>query len=144
MESILYYSNTLGIDPIMLGLFSFPILSLFIYTTCCSRPKSGSRKNYEKRFSIVENSVKVLYEHVLKYNARLEGLELNVGKMLVVCKDIDILKQDISDMTDANEEFNKLYNQFCSSVMNELRILHDATFVPDEPGQNEDDSDYEP
>lgn len=148
MESLLDHFDMLGMDPIMFGLFSLPVLLVSVYMIgcCCSKakPRISSRKRHEERIITLENSVKTLYEHMLKYNTRLEGFELNMGKILHVHKDIDNLKQDLADLEDKNEEFNKHYKEFYAHVVNELRILHDATFVPDEPGQNEDDSDYEP
>jgi len=148
MESLLYYFNSLGIDPVMCGLFSLIPISLFLFVYiigCCSKTKTRiSSKKYEQRVSTLENSVKTLYEHMLKYNTRLEGFELNMGKILLAHKDIDNLKQDLADLEDKNEEFNKHYKEFYAHVIHELGILHDATFVPDEPEQHDDDSDYEP
>lgn len=80
---------------------------------------------------------KNLEEMVLKNNTIIDGLVLSVGKLIKQQTEINLSLDNIHDACSSLEEKVKNfhyddYKQFYNKVIEELKILRDATFLPEE------------
>lgn len=128
------YFDMLNIDPIALVICSIPPLLLFliVYLVRCSKVKSVKQSSDRTKMKEMEDLL-------IMNTTAIEGLTLTVGKLRKVVLQ---LQKEINEMQTKNDDFTCHYEEFYNKVMNELKILKDATFVPDE-NDNDHDSDFD-
>jgi len=111
---------------------------------------------------ISRKRIREMNQDMIRNNAILESLLLTIGKMMKQQSDatlyldglddkINNLDDRISNLVETNkknfdyddyENFKDLVYRNFKLIQGELKILHDATFLPDD--NNDQDSDYEP